>query len=71
MLLPKTGIIANATDQEFQSYMKAYIKTHFADTLGEDASLLDLPNGLDLVQEQVNDRLAKSGVKPEKKQTAA
>ncbi|MGD0093945.1 MAG: hypothetical protein ABSE73_28890 [Planctomycetota bacterium] len=37
---------------DFRSQMIEYIKTHFGDFLGEDVELLDLPDGLDLIQEK-------------------
>ena len=35
---------------DFKAQMIQYIKRNFSEVLGKDAELLDLPNGLDLIQ---------------------
>jgi hypothetical protein len=39
-------------DAEFRAQMIGYIRSHFAQILGDDVRLLDLPNGLDLIKEK-------------------
>ena len=41
-----------STDEEFRKSINTYIKEQFADLLGDDIALLDLPNGLDLIQQK-------------------
>ena len=41
----------NATD--FKDRIIAYIKDNFADALGDDMEILNLPDGLDIIQEKV------------------
>jgi len=57
MIIPDTPLFRSKTDAEFRIRMIYYIKTHFKETLGPDIKLLDLPNGLDLVQAKVQQRL--------------
>jgi len=57
MIIPDTPLFRSKTDAEFRIRMIHYIKTNFKETLGPDIKLLDLPNGLDLVQAKVQQRL--------------
>ncbi len=57
MILPDTPLFRAKTDAEFRVRMIQYIKDTFEDTLGADIKLLDLPNGLELVQAKVQQRL--------------
>lgn len=50
--------------------MIAYIREHFSDLLGDDARLLDEPNGLELIQESVRLQLSRSGLTVARKQAA-
>ncbi len=51
MIFPKPECSPfGAVDEFDERVMIEYIKTNFADFLGEDVKLLDLPNGLDLIQ---------------------
>ena len=43
--------------EDFRAHMVEYIRKHFASTLGTAVGLLDLPGGLDQVQEVVAKRL--------------
>jgi len=49
----------------FEDKMVEYIKTHFEDLLGDDVKLLNLDNGLDLVQEKIQRQLASFNGKTE------
>jgi len=57
MILPKTPLYQAKTDAEFRIRMIQHIKTAYKDILGNDAKLLDLPNGLDIVQAKIQQRL--------------
>ncbi len=57
MILPDTPLFRSKTDAEFRIRMIHYIKQNFKDILGPDTKLLDLPNGLDLVQAKVQQKL--------------
>ena len=52
----------NSNDDEFRASMVQYIKTHFADVLGEDVKLLELDGGLELIRDKymhiLNDKAA-------------
>ncbi|PKL49769.1 MAG: hypothetical protein CVV42_05385 [Candidatus Riflebacteria bacterium HGW-Riflebacteria-2] len=57
MILPKTPLYQAKTDAEFRIRMIQHIKSAYKDILGKDANLLDLPNGLDMVQAKIQQRL--------------
>ncbi len=57
MILPKTPLYQAKTDAEFRIRMIQHIKSAYKDILGKDANLLDLPNGLDIVQAKIQQRL--------------
>lgn len=57
MILPNTPLYQAKTDAEFRIRMIQHIKTAYKDILGKDANLLDLPNGLDIVQAKIQQRL--------------
>lgn len=57
MILPNTPLYQAKTDAEFRLRMIQHIKANYKDILGSDASLLDLPNGLDIVQAKIQQRL--------------
>jgi hypothetical protein len=57
MILPNTPLYQAKTDAEFRIRMIHEIKKQYKDVLGNDAKLLDLPNGLDLVQSLITQRL--------------
>lgn len=78
MVIPNTPLYNSKSDAEFRLRMINYIKSTFRDILSpDDLKLLDLPNGLDLLQERVNQMLyeASNGEvdlrKPELKKVAA
>ncbi|MHC4663344.1 MAG: hypothetical protein ACYS8W_16915 [Planctomycetota bacterium] len=45
--------IVQQEESVFRAQMIEYIKAHFADVLGDDIKLLDLPNGLDILAEKL------------------
>ncbi|MDD3375929.1 MAG: hypothetical protein PHF08_00610 [Candidatus Riflebacteria bacterium] len=57
MILPNTPLYQAKTDAEFRIRMIQHIKTVYRDILGSDIKLLDLPNGLEIVQARVQQRL--------------
>ncbi|NLM18149.1 MAG: hypothetical protein GX221_10575 [Candidatus Riflebacteria bacterium] len=57
MITPKTPLFESKSDAEFRIRMIAHIKETYAEILGKDANLLDLPNGLEIVQSLVQERL--------------
>ena len=57
MILPNTPLYQAKTDAEFRIRMIQHIKSAYKDILGKDANLLDLPNGLDIVQAKIQQRL--------------
>lgn len=57
MILPKTPLFQAKSAAEFRIRMIDHIKTVYKDILGDDIKLLDLPNGLDLVQAKIQQRL--------------
>lgn len=57
MILPNTPLYQAKTDAEFRIRMIQHIKMAYKDILGSDANLLDLPNGLDIVQAKIQQRL--------------
>ena len=57
MILPNTPLYQAKTDAEFRIRMIQHIKTVYRDVLGSDIKLLDLPNGLEIVQARVQQRL--------------
>lgn len=57
MVLPNNPIYTSKTDAEFRIRMIHHIRTTYKDLLGSDINLLNLPNGLDLVQARVQQRL--------------
>lgn len=57
MILPNTPLYQAKTDAEFRIRMIHHIKSVYKDVIGNDVNLLDLPNGLDLLQAKVQQRL--------------
>jgi len=57
MILPNTPLYNSKSDAEFRVRMIHHIKQNYKDILGSDIKLLDLPNGLDLLQSKVQQRL--------------
>ncbi|MBU1108830.1 MAG: hypothetical protein KKB51_19290 [Candidatus Riflebacteria bacterium] len=57
MILPNTPLYQAKTDAEFRIRMIQHIKSAYKDILGKDVNLLDLPNGLDIVQAKIQQRL--------------
>ena len=57
MILPNTPLYQSKTDAEFRVRMIQHIKNAYKDLLGSDIKLLELPNGLDLLQSRVQRRL--------------
>ena len=50
MVFPAQKCSPFSGEGDFRSQMIAYIRRNFAAFLGADVALLDLPNGLDLIQ---------------------
>ncbi len=57
MVLPDTPLYNSKTDAEFRIRMIQEIKEQYQDLLGPKIKLLDLPNGLELVQDWVRNQL--------------
>lgn len=57
MILPNTPLYQSKTDAEFRIRMIQHIKENYGDLLGKDINLLDLPNGLEIVQARIQQRL--------------
>ena len=57
MILPNTPLFQAKTDAEFRIRMIQHIKEAYGDVLGKDINLLDLPNGLEIVQARIQQRL--------------
>lgn len=57
MILPNTPLYQAKTDAEFRIRMIQHIKDVYKDVLGNDINLLDLPNGLEIVQARIQQRL--------------
>lgn len=51
--------------------MTAYIRQNFAHILGDDVKLLNLPNGLEILQAKVRTQLALSGIDASRKAVQA
>lgn len=50
------------TQEESRNKMTAYIRSNFGEMLGEDAALLDRPDGLEALRERVRSRMAAAGM---------
>ena len=57
VILPNTPLNQAKTDSEFRIRMIQHIKDVYKDVLGNDINLLDLPNGLEIVQARIQQRL--------------
>ncbi|MBF0503062.1 MAG: hypothetical protein HQM09_23240 [Candidatus Riflebacteria bacterium] len=57
MVLPDTPLYNSKSDAEFRVRMIGHIKEAYKDLLGADIKLLDLPDGLNLVQAKVQEML--------------
>ena len=57
VILPNTPLYQAKTDAEFRIRMIQHIKETYGDVLGKDINLLDLPNGLEIVQARIQQRL--------------
>lgn len=57
MVLPNTPLYQAKSDAEFRIRMIQHIKKTYQDILGDDIRLLDLPNGLDILQTRIQQRL--------------
>lgn len=57
VVLPDTPLYNSKTDAEFRIRMIHEIKEQYKDLLGPKIKLLDLPNGLDLIQDWVRNQL--------------
>jgi len=55
---------------ESRAIMTEWIRTHFTDFLGDDIQLLNQPNGLDLLQDKIECRLARYGLAQPKSKAA-
>jgi len=62
MVLSKSEWFNWSNKEEARIKMTKYIRSHFSELLGADIQLLDLPNGLDLIQDRVRARLTQSGI---------
>lgn len=50
------------SDEHAREVMTAYIRKHFSGVLGAKANLLDQPNGLELIKDEVEGRLTAAGL---------
>ncbi len=50
------------SDADAREKMTAYIRKHFSDVLGSKINLIDAPNGLELIQQEVKSKLAVAGI---------
>ncbi|MGM0598833.1 MAG: hypothetical protein ACQETH_03340 [Candidatus Rifleibacteriota bacterium] len=57
MIIPNTPLYQSKTDAEFRIRMIHHIKANYKDVIGSDVNVLDLPNGLDILQAKVQKRL--------------
>lgn len=57
MIIPDSPLYQTKSDEEFRALMIEHIKDVYSDSLGEDVKLIDLPNGLELLQNRVQQRL--------------
>ncbi len=57
MIFPNTPLYQASTDAEFRRLMIEHIKESYGEVLGNDINLLDLPNGLEIVQARIQQRL--------------
>lgn len=71
MIMPIDGRFSWSSDAEARERMTAYIRTHFSTLLGDDVQLLDMPNGLELVQAKIQTQLARHGIVMERTVQAA
>lgn len=62
MVLSKSEWFNWSNKEEARVKIKKYIRAHFSELLGTDIQLLDLPNGLELIQDIVQARLSQSGI---------
>ena len=63
MVLPTDNQRFNFRDKsDSREKMTAYIRENFSGMLGDDARLLNMPNGLEILQAKVRAQLAQSGV---------
>ena len=60
MIIPNTPLYQAKTDAEFRIRMIQHIRETYSDLMGSDIKLLELPNGLDLLQARVQERLYQS-----------
>ena len=60
MIIPDTPLYNSKSDAEFRIRMIQHIKEAYGELLGKDAKLLELPNGLDLIQAKVASMLYNS-----------
>lgn len=59
MIVPKE--FQFTSDADAREKMTAYIRRHFSGLLGSKVNLIDAPNGLDLIQQEVKGRMAAAG----------
>ena len=57
VILPNTPLFQAKTNAEFRIRMIQHIKENYGDLLGKDINLLDLPNGLEIVQAKIQQKL--------------
>jgi hypothetical protein len=57
MHVPFTQLLGRNGDKDFQARMVEYIREHFADLLGQDMGLLDVPGGLEILSKKLQSNL--------------
>lgn len=54
-----------SSDEAARETMKEYIRQNFSDVLGEKIKLLDAPNGLELLHQEVRNLIDEEGISAE------
>ncbi len=54
-----------SSDETARETMKTYIRENFSDLLGEKLKLLDAPNGLELLHQEVRKMVEEKGISAE------
>ncbi|MGM0381117.1 MAG: hypothetical protein ACQEP7_03955 [bacterium] len=54
-----------SSDEAARETMKNYIRQNFSDVLGDKIKLLDAPNGLELLQQEVRTLIEEEGISAE------
>lgn len=60
MIIPKE--FQFSSDADAREKMTAYIRKHFSGVLGSKVNLIDAPNGLELIRQEVQAKMAEAGL---------